>query len=445
MGPMPAGGHRVFPGCNPDIAGAGLGGDWGWSLRSRADLPCNHRQVTKQSSVSSERRWQFPRLSDNRMVGGAAAGIAEELGLDPLVVRAAFIILAAAGGWGFVLYGISWVLMSRVDKSGRTASVPKAASDNHRLLGFGLVLFGMLLLSRGLGGAFVDSLVWPVTLFVSGVAVAHQRGVTFGLGRTDDVDESDRSAFLVRVAGGSVLVLAGVILAVSLNFDLGNARDAFLVVGIVVAGLGLVMGPYVSGLVNDLTAERRARVRSDERAEVAAHLHDSVLQTLLLIQRRADDPQVVSMARKQERELRGWLNGRGPSGDPTSFRDTLEADLAEIEELHAIPVEVVVVGDCTVDANLVGVLAAVREAVNNAAVHAGADAVDVFAEVSEQAVDVFVRDTGVGFDPDQVPVDRRGVADSIVGRMERLGGTAVLSTAPGVGTEVELHLDRRQQ
>ncbi len=402
-------------------------------LGERADPPTSEQPL-----------WQMPRLSDNALIGGVAAGLAEEIGVDPIVIRAAFVVLTIAGGWGALLYVAAWAIMSLAASDiGPADRCPKGATETNRLLGVGLVFFGLLGLAQAIGFVFVESLVWPIALFAAGGVVAQHRGVDIGLGRVAESDDQDRSAFLVRVAGGSLLVLAGVSLAISLNFDLATARDTVLVVGIVVAGLALVLGPWVVGLVNDLTAERRARIRSEERAEMAAHLHDSVLQTLSLIQRRADDPEVVSLARKQERELRGWLHGASAPGDRSSFRALLEAEIAEVEELHAVPIEVVIVGDAMADDELRAVVAATREAATNAVVHAHVSVVDVFAEVTPEAVDVFVRDVGVGFDPETVPDDRRGVAESIIGRMERLGGRATVTSSPGEGTEVELHIERR--
>ena len=388
--------------------------------------------------------WRLPALSQNRLVGGVAAGIAEEVGVDALVIRVAFVVLVAAGGWGVLLYGVAWGVLASVDTEDGVVRVAKGRSDTHRLVGVGGIVLGLLLFADGVADAlFIDSLVWPIALFAAGVAVAQEQGIDLRLG-SRSAAAPDRSAFLVRVAGGAMLVLAGVVLAVSLNFDFTTARNTVLVVGIVIAGLALVTGPWIVGLVNDLTAERRARIRADERAEVAAHLHDSVLQTLALIQRRADDAQVVSLARQQERELRSWLYGRRGQGGAPSFRDALETEAGEVEARHSVPVEVVVVGDGPVDEEMAGLLAAVREAITNAAVHAQAPAIDVFAEVTATAVDVFVRDAGVGFDQESVPTDRRGLADSIVGRIERLGGSAAVTTELGQGTEVEIHLPRSE-
>ncbi len=399
--------------------------------------------VSDNVEAKRQPHWQLPALSTDRVVGGVAAGISDEIGVDPLVVRAAFVVLTAAGGWGALLYAAAWLVMSQADATEAAPRQPKAANETNRLLGTGLVVFGLLLLSREFATVFVDSLVWPMALFAAGVAVANQRGVDIGLGLGDHPGSDDRSAFLVRIGAGALLVLASAWLAVSLNFDFATARDTILVVGVLVAGMGVVLGPWVVALINDLTEERRARIRSEEKATVAAHLHDSVLQTLTLIQRRANDPQVVGLARKQERELRNWLYGQTSATDPRSFRAAIETVLAEVEELHTVPIDVVVVGDAVVDERLLGVVAATREAVTNAAVHSGAQSIDVFVEVSSTSVDVFVRDTGVGFDPNTVPPDRRGLADSIVGRLDRLGGTAKVLSEPGEGTEVELHLDHK--
>ena len=319
-------------------------------------------------------------------------------GVDPFVIRVAFLVLAAAGGWGVLLYlalfGLMW-LTGSPNPEGRHE--PKAATPAQRLVGLGFVVLGLLLFFQALGGGFVDSLVWPLALVGAGVAVAREQGVDLSRG------EGDRSAFLVRVAGGAVLVVAGIVIAISANFDLSTAINTLLVAGVVIAGVGLLLGPWVAGLVDDLTSERRARIRSDERAQVAAHLHDSVLQTLSLIQRRADDPGVVTLARKQERELRSWLYGRAPDAGSASFRTQLEDWLAEVEDLYQVPIEVVVVGDAEIDDRLQALLSATREAATNAAVHSGSPTIDVFAELSASAADVFVRDTGSGFDRSRGP------------------------------------------
>ncbi|MCB0997425.1 MAG: PspC domain-containing protein [Acidimicrobiales bacterium] len=397
--------------------------------------------------------WQVPRLKrEGRVVGGVAAAIAAEVGVDPLVVRIAFVVLAVAGGWGVALYAACWGVLSLLADRDEAPyrPVPKGPSEVARLAGFGLVVFGLLLSFRELGG-FVGDLVWPLAVLGSGLAVAHQRGASFG-GRSlagAAGPDDDRGGFLVRVAAGLVLVVAGVVLAITLNFDLSVVRDTVLASAVVLAGVTLVLGPWILGTARDLGEERRRRIRSEERSEMAAHLHDSVLQTLALIQRRSADSEVVMLARRQERELRTWLFGDrspvppGPGGERAGFRDRLAAELAGVEGRHRVAVELVVVGgDAVVDQRVEAILAAAREAATNAARHAGVARVDVFAEVSAATIDVFIRDTGRGFDPAEVGSDRRGISDSIVARMGRAGGSAEVSSSIGTGTEVELHLPR---
>jgi signal transduction histidine kinase len=205
-----------------------------------------------------------------------------------------------------------------------------------------------------------------------------------------------------------------------------------------VAGLALMVGPWLFRLTGDLSEERAARVRSQERADIAAHLHDSVLQTLALIQKHAgDDRTVATLARAQERDLRSWLYGDEPPPD-ASVASALKLAAAEVEDAHGVPVELVVVGDTPASDRTRALVRAAREAMVNAARHSGAGRVDVYAECGPGTTEVFVRDRGRGFDEAAVPGDRLGVRNSIVGRMQRHGGTATVHSAPGEGTEVRL-------
>jgi signal transduction histidine kinase len=247
-----------------------------------------------------------------------------------------------------------------------------------------------------------------------------------------------------RLVVGAGLVLLGAIAFLTSNFALRDIGNAVIAVAVAVIGAVLLLGPYIARLVNQVGAERRERIRSEERAEVAAHLHDSVLQTLALLQ-RADDPQRVrQLARRQERELRQWLYGRSPDGaEGTTLQLALDALADEVEADHDVTVEAVVVGDAPLgDAERVALLAC-REAVLNAAVHSGAPLVQVYIERDGDELEVFVRDRGRGFDPGAVPADRRGLADSVRGRVERAGGAVTITSAPGEGTEVELRLPLR--
>jgi signal transduction histidine kinase len=219
-----------------------------------------------------------------------------------------------------------------------------------------------------------------------------------------------------------------------------DVYDVLISAALGVVGLGITLGPWIWRLTNDLAAERAERVRTQERADLAAHLHDSVLQTLALIQKNAGSPTTVArLARAQERDLRSWLFDAAPPGEATVV-GALRAAAAQVEDAHGVPVDVVNVGDTDLTEALRPLVDASREAITNAAKHAGAERIDVFAEVGGGAADVFVRDRGVGFDTGAVPGDRLGVRESILGRMERHGGRAEIRAAPGEGTEVRLHL-----
>jgi signal transduction histidine kinase len=249
------------------------------------------------------------------------------------------------------------------------------------------------------------------------------------------------------LAGGMVLAGAGVVVAVLIATGGAGGPDAagsVAAFAILAAGLLLLVGvvvlPWLFLLARTVTRERAARVRAEERAEVATHLHDSVLQTLTLIQKRTGDPAAVArLARHAERELRGWLYG--PDADaPADLAGALRAAAAEVEDRFGVSVELVTVGTCPLDERTRGVAAAAGEALVNAAKHAGVAKVSLYAEVTGGRLLVAVRDRGRGFDPATTGRDRHGLTESIVGRMRRLGGTATIHAAPGSGTEVELCL-----
>jgi signal transduction histidine kinase len=220
--------------------------------------------------------------------------------------------------------------------------------------------------------------------------------------------------------------------------DAGGAALAALVVTV---ALTLISAPLWWTMVRRLAAERLARARSQERAEMAAHLHDSVLQTLALMQKRAGDPdEVAKLARHQERELRSWLAG-SEARPGERLADALRAAAEQVEESHGAVVEAVVVGDAPLDERLEALVAATREAITNAAKFASEGGeVRLYAEIENGAARVFVDDRGPGFDPDAIPADRRGVRESIIGRMRRHGGRAEIRSAPESGTEVELEI-----
>lgn len=386
--------------------------------------------------------WQVPRLHpEERAITGTAAGIARELGIDAVYVRVSLVVLTLAGGWGLVLYLVAWFVMARKTLASDVyVPVAKAVTPRVRLMAFLMIATGLIILASSYGLSFLGPFVWP-SVFVGGaIAIALDRDRLDRLRSLSDVQDRTIGT---RIALGLALLFAGVISASFVSLSFWQAISGIAVAALVLVGAGIVFAPIISTLANDLLAERRRRIRSEERADMAAHLHDSVLQTLTLIQKRSHDASVVSLARRQERELRTWLFDDKAMNPNLGFRAGLEAAMAEVEDMYQLPLEVVVVGDCPTDDDVAALLQATREAALNAADHSGAARVDVFAEVGHETIEVFVRDLGVGFDPDAIESDRAGVRDSIIGRIERHGGSADVQSTPGSGTEVELRMPRR--
>ncbi len=389
---------------------------------------------------------------DEAWLGGVAAGIARRYGVDVSLVRLAFVVATAAGGVGAAAYALAWLLVPAGDSGPSRIRIRTGRAAVEVALGTGLLLVAVLLTFRELGLWLSDAVVWPLVLIAAGGALIWRQSAADQAPAAPVApverarpDEGRRTAAAISRTGvGIALVIAAGLVFLQATGALGAARDVLLAVIAVVVVLGVIFAPWGVRLVRSLTQERAERIRSQERAEMAAHLHDSVLQTLAMVQRRAGDPgEVASLARRQERELRAWLAGRAPPGESARLAGALEAAAAEVEEGHGVPVEVVVVGDHDIDAAHEAVVAATREAMTNAAKFGGGSPVDVYAESEAARTQVFVRDRGPGFDPAAIPADRRGVRESIVGRMERHGGRARVTSAPGAGTEVEIVLEER--
>ncbi|EIE97493.1 signal transduction histidine kinase [Saccharomonospora glauca K62] len=401
------------------------------------------------------------RRRTGRALAGVAGGLADHLGVNVLWVRATFAVLSAFGGVGLFAYGLLWVFVPQ--SKGEEPAAPESSKERQQA--FGLIALGVGLTFAGgaITGLFSGWVGVPVAVALVGAAVVWREADESQRRRWRDGARSGVAGVLggggvrpiVRVLAGGALVATGIGVLVFRGGSFDQVQFALIAVLATLIGVAVLTVPFWLRLIRDLGEERRARIRTEERAEIAAHLHDSVLQTLALIQKQADMPrEVARLARSQERQLRQWLYG--PSGygakrstaentrETTSLSEALATACGEVEDTFAISVQHVVVGgEVEVDDRLGALIQAAREAIVNAAKHAGVEEVSVYAEVENDAVTVFVRDRGKGFDPDAVPEDRHGLADSIKGRMERNGGKYRLRTAPGEGTEVQLEMPRR--
>ncbi|MFH8382771.1 PspC domain-containing protein [Kitasatospora sp. NPDC018058] len=442
------------------------------------------------------------------MLGGVAHGLAVHLGLPVRWVRLAFVLLFFAQGIGALLYaafwfvvpigigepsqrgGTHWVNVNGVyiptsawlrpgtplTKSGggwvgrlrellqhalqgEPVAAPAAEGESAdrpaaktgqggigQLAALVMVVIGLIALLNVLGVQTAKPYTWPLLAIGVGVALVWRQADDSRWQRWFGIEEGEkRRGAYTRVGAGVLLAVAGTIALLAMQGSgstLGSVIEASLAV---LAGVLVLLGPYGLRMWQDLGAERTARIRAQERAEIAAHIHDSVLHTLTLIQRRAEDPkEVLRLARSQERELRLWLYRPEAAAEaaPDTMAETLRAAVAEVEDRHGVPVELVIVGDCPMDEGIAAQMQAAREATVNAAKYGGGGPVQVYAEVEGRTVSVFIRDHGPGFDPDTVPEDRMGVRESIIGRMKRNGGTARVRPAAGGGTEVELEMER---
>jgi signal transduction histidine kinase len=388
------------------------------------------------------------RATDARAVAGVAAGIAAHLNASVTLVRIVFVILASFNGLGALLYAAFWAVLPVAPGQRSTRR------DRRQLIPFLALGIGILLVQVLSGMGSVQSAIgWLVAIVAVGVGIIWRQADPKRRERWTAavpqapwlgvvLDEGDRRGFMLRLVGGGALVVAGIIgtVAVVSGADLAALTNGLLFGGLALAGAGLALAPVLWRMFGQLRTEREARIREQERAEVAAMIHDQVLHTLALIQRSAGDAKsVLRLARAQERTLRGWLY-KSTASPAERFSAALEEAAAEVEDTYAVAVEVVIVGDRDVDDRVRALVAAAREALVNAGKHAKVSSVSLYAEVEPEQASVFVRDRGVGFDPEAVDDDRHGVRGSILARMKRHGGRAEIRSEPGSGTEVRLFM-----
>jgi len=401
-----------------------------------------------QSPTSLGEGRQVRRLErpvQGRYVAGVCAGLAEHLSLKVRHVRLGFVLASFAGGAGLASYLLLWALtpQSRGGDLGPgaepvTALRPTSESLRNLVLGVGLLLVGGVLLAQQQGVNLRLGVLIPLLTVAGGAVLAWSQLDDTQRGRWLVGGGEGRRAGLVRLGIGIALAAIGVVALATQGRGFTGLWDVGIPAVAVLAGAALIAAPWGVRLWSDLRVEQAKRIRETERADIAAHLHDSVLQTLALIQRKADDPaEVTRLARAQERELRGWLYA-GPRGSQASLASAVTEVAHEVEDLHGIPIELVITGDRALDAGGSALVRALREALLNAVRH-GSVPVSAYLEVGSQLVEAFVRDHGPGFDVDAIPEDRLGVRESILGRMSRHGGSASVRRLED-GTEVSLSL-----
>ena len=408
------------------------------------------------------------RSSDGRWLGGVARGLAGHLGLPVIWVRLAFVGLFMANGLGALLYAAFWFFVplgvggvgghkpplvgTETSPEGRRRLVARKPDKGQMVALLLMVIVSMVFVGSVNLTNGAKAYLLPAVLVAAGVALVWRQADNARRARWVEVGSRRRTLTLLRAGVGVLLVTAGVSAIFVMQGSAAHLGAVLQAALAVLVGITLLAGPYLVRMTQDLSEERLMRIRAQERAEVAAHVHDSVLHTLTLIQRNADNAgEVRRLARAQERDLRTWLykpegTGKDEADEPDTVAEAVRRNAAEVEDKHGVPIEVVVVGDCPLDERTAAQMQAAREAMVNAAKYGGeGGAVQVYAEVEGRTVFVSVRDRGPGFDLDSIPADRMGVRESIIGRMERHGGTARLRAVPGGGTEVELEMERAEK
>jgi signal transduction histidine kinase/phage shock protein PspC (stress-responsive transcriptional regulator) len=375
-----------------------------------------------------DRRSPLARAGADRILLGVCAGIAHRLGRDPWLIRAGFLLGTAAGGVGVAAYGVGAVAL---ENPAAGDEPPSRRSRAGMIAAISLLAFAIVL-ALALDDRLIDTgAVISVSLLLAGASLVWRR--TGGIDFTGDLE----GARVIRIVLGLGLVLVGIVLYGGTNTDLSSAGAAVIAAGIVAAGAGLIFAPRLAATREALDEARRERIRAEEQEAIASRLHDSVLQTLALIEREAEPgSRAAALARRQERELRGVLYGEARPGEET-FGAALREIAARVEEGHGIKVELVQTRDVPLDEGTEALAGAAGEALTNAAKHAGVDTVSAMVRVGDGRITVFVRDRGSGFDP-EARTDGHGIEGSIESRLARVGGGATIDSTAEHGTEIEL-------
>ncbi|MEV4801839.1 PspC domain-containing protein [Nonomuraea sp. NPDC049421] len=393
----------------------------------------DQKTLAEQSGDKPFRRMLRP--MEGRLLGGVAQGLATQLKLDPVVIRLMFVLLTAVGWAGAPAYAVLWMVTPRKPYEGQVPPRDWSQLAAFTAIGVAVLAFGLLTGASQGGIGLLPFAVGGIGALILWQQADPERRRSWMSGAALSIRKNR-----VRTLLGIALVVIGAVGFLYSQGELAQARPGLMFTIVVVGGLAVIAAPWLAGLWKELQLERRERIRQEERAEVAAMVHDSVLHTLTLIQRVAHDPREVSrLARSQERELRNWLYQPAQDADAT-VAAAVRRIAAEEEDAHGVPIEVVCVSDIDLDAagKLAAMLKASRQAMVNAAKYSESPSISVYAEVEGEEVTIFVKDRGKGFDLDAIPLDRMGIRESIIGRMERHGGTARVRTAPGEGTEVML-------
>ena len=392
---------------------------------------------------------------DNCILGGVCGGFATRLGIKERNIRIIFALLTLVFGLGVLLYMTFWLVLTR---SGEDHSIIQQIFQTRREAQIVLITFiaSMVLIIALLttGSRSTGGFGWPLILScfaafavwrgASSDERAHLSEFFNSAPVIGSAFSKSRKIIVLRLVVGAGLVIFGLHELGHIGGFWGSTASALFGTALLVFGVAVLFAPWWLQNVRELTSERRERVRIEERAALAAHLHDSVLQTLTLIERSAaSESDVVRLARNQERELRQWLfSPETVTNAPTSFVGLVGAIEHDVENDYGVRVDLVTVGDCVPDERVSTLVAAAREAAINAAKWSEAESVSIFTEVEPASISIFVRDRGVGFDLDAIPADRQGIALSIRQRMSQLGGDAFINTEMGSGTEVQLAMPR---